>query len=59
MRNWGYAKARRGPRRRGGLVPLAGVWSLSEIVGVLPYGAVVGLRRPLQKRALATSIRPL
>ena len=40
IRNWGYAKARRGPRRRGGLVPFAGVWSLSEIMGILPYGAV-------------------
>ena len=35
MRNWGYAKARRGPRRRAGLAPLAGVWSVSVLMGVL------------------------
>ncbi len=40
MRNWGYAKARNGPRRRGGRVPFAGVWSLSEIMEGLTFGAV-------------------
>ena len=39
MRNWGYAKARRGPSLRGGRGPFTGVLSMSELMGVLISGA--------------------